>query len=268
VEFHLSRLSDALNLGARTRQRMWAQIHDQLGMTVEDFDLLKLRPYADNLPLLVVHDTSDRYWPYENSARLVQTMATSQDAHHRGARSQPASRRWPGGRCRRRLRRGGLVSCQWSPLVFRRSIQHTWKEPVVASRLNPYLNFRDNAREAMEFYRDVFGGKLDMNTFGEYGDPDAPGANGIMHAQLETDNGFTLMASDAPPGTESSQGGGQITISLSGDDEQELRGYWDKLSDGGSVTMPLEKQMWGDVFGMCTDKFGVPWMIDIYQPQG
>ena len=137
----------------------------------------------------------------------------------------------------------------------------------VPSLLNPYINFRDNARQAMEFYREVFGGKLNLNTFGQYGDASAPGADNIMHAQLETDSGFTLMASDAPPGMESSSGPGNITISLSGDDEQELRGYWDKLSDGGTVTMPFEKQMWGDLFGMVTDKFGVPWMVDVVQPQ-
>ena len=88
-----------------------------------------------------------------------------------------------------------------------------------------------------------------------------------MHGQLETDNGMTLMAADTPPGMESNAAGGNITISLSGDDEQQLRSYWDKLAEGGNVTMPLEKQMWGDVFGMCTDKYGVPWMVDIVPPQ-
>jgi PhnB protein len=137
----------------------------------------------------------------------------------------------------------------------------------VPSVLNPYISFRDNAREAMEFYKDVFGGNLSLNTFGEYGDSNAPGADNIMHGQLETDNGFTLMAADTPPGMEFNSGGGNITVSLSGDDEQELRGYWDKLAAGGNVTMPLEKQMWGDLFGMCTDKYGVPWMVDIVPPQ-
>jgi PhnB protein len=88
-----------------------------------------------------------------------------------------------------------------------------------------------------------------------------------MHAQLQTDNGFTLMASDTPPEMGEVSPAGNITISLSGDDEQELRGYWDKLSEGGTVTMPFEKQMWGDLFGMCTDRFGVPWMVDVVQPQ-
>ena len=85
-----------------------------------------------------------------------------------------------------------------------------------------------------------------------------------MHAMLETDHGFTLMASDTPPGSQQTRGD-NITISLSGEDADELRGYWQKLSDGGSVTMPLEKQMWGDEFGMCVDRFGVPWMVDIVQ---
>jgi PhnB protein len=130
----------------------------------------------------------------------------------------------------------------------------------------PYISFRDNAQEALEFYRDVFGGDLTLNTFGQYGDPNAPGADNIMHGQLETNTGFTLMAADTPPGMELNPGG-NITVSLSGDDEQELRGYWDKLSEGGNVTMPFEKQMWGDLFGMCTDKYGVPWMVDVVQQQ-
>jgi PhnB protein len=137
----------------------------------------------------------------------------------------------------------------------------------VPSVLNPYISFRDNARQALEFYRDVFGGNLNVNTFGQYGDPKAPGADNVMHGQLDTGNGFTLMAADTPPGMDFNEGAGNMTISLSGDDEQELRGYWDKLSDGGTVTMPFEKQMWGDLFGMCTDKFGVPWMVDVVQLQ-
>ena len=137
----------------------------------------------------------------------------------------------------------------------------------MASVLNPYISFRNNARQAMEFYKDVFGGTLTLNTFGEYGDPNAPGADGIMHGQLNADSGFTLMGADTPPGLETNPGD-NITISLSGDDEQELRGYWDKLSQGGTVTVPLEKQMWGDLFGQCTDQFGIPWMVNIGQSQG
>ena len=137
----------------------------------------------------------------------------------------------------------------------------------MASRLNPYLGFDSNARQAMEFYREVFGGSLNINTFGEFGAPDAAEADKVMHAQLETDNGFTLMASDTPAGMRRNPGD-NISISLSGDDGDELRRYWERLSDGGTVTMPLEQQMWGDEFGMCTDRFGVPWMVNITQPQG
>jgi PhnB protein len=137
----------------------------------------------------------------------------------------------------------------------------------MASRLNPYISFRDNARQAMEFYRDVFGGDLSVNTFGESGAPEGtPAADKIMHAQLETDRGFTLMASDTPAEMPY-EPGNNISISLSGDDADDLRGYWEKLSDGGTVTMPLEKQMWGDEFGMCQDRFGIPWMVNITQQQ-
>ena len=91
------------------------------------------------------------------------------------------------------------------------------------SRLNPYITFPGTAREAIEFYRDVFGGDLNINTFGDFGD-DASNPDGIMHAQLESDRGFTLMASDLPPGMEHSPGN-NIAVSLSGDDGDELRGY-------------------------------------------
>jgi PhnB protein len=132
----------------------------------------------------------------------------------------------------------------------------------MASTLNPYLSFRDDARAAMEFYQAALGGELTISTFSEFGDADAPEANLVMHSQLTTPSGFTLMGSDTPPGMEF-QEGGRFSISLSGDDEAELRGYFDKLSEGGTVTMPLEKQMWGDVFGMVTDPFGVGWMVNI-----
>ncbi|MEU4366143.1 VOC family protein [Micromonospora chersina] len=136
----------------------------------------------------------------------------------------------------------------------------------MTSRLNPYLSFRDNAREAMEHYQRVFGGDLRMNTFGEFGNPDPQVADLIMHAQLETDQGFTLMASDTPPGMEFTPGT-TMAVSLSGDDADDLRRWWEQLADGGNVTMPLEKQMWGDEFGMCVDRFGTSWMVNIGQPQ-
>jgi PhnB protein len=132
----------------------------------------------------------------------------------------------------------------------------------MASTLNPYISFKDNAREAMEFYRGVFGGDLTVNTFGEYGQADTPIADNVMHAQLTTPAGFTLMGADTPPGQDHHPGT-NIAVSLSGDDPGELRGYWEKLSAGGMVAVPLERQMWGDEFGMCVDRFGVGWMVNI-----
>jgi PhnB protein len=136
----------------------------------------------------------------------------------------------------------------------------------MASRLNPYISFAGNVRQAMEFYQSVFGGNLTMSTFGEFGAQDAPEADKIMHSQLESDYGFTLMASDTPPGMEHNPGT-NITVSLSGDDGDLLRRYWEKLSSGGTVQVPLEKQMWGDEFGSCLDQFGIPWMVNISQAQ-
>ena len=136
----------------------------------------------------------------------------------------------------------------------------------MASKLNPYLSFEGTAREAMEAYREVFGGELALSTFGEFGQAPPGFEDKIMHGQLETPAGFTLMASDTPPGMPH-QAGSTISISLSGDDDAELRGYWDKLCDGGQVGVPLEPQMWGAVFGMVVDRFGITWMVNIAPPQ-
>jgi PhnB protein len=115
----------------------------------------------------------------------------------------------------------------------------------------------------MEFYKTVFGGNLTMSTFREFhaGDSDL-----IMHAMLEADNGITFMAADTPPGMEHSPGA-NISMSLSGDNEAELRDYWRKLSDGATIAMPLEAAPWGDTFGMLTDKFGINWMVNITGPR-
>ena len=133
----------------------------------------------------------------------------------------------------------------------------------MSTRLNPYLGFRDNAREAMTFYQGVFGGELVLNTFGESQASDDPEEQDkIMHGELKTEGGLTLMGSDTPNTMEYTPGT-SISVSLSGEDEGELRGYWDKLSGGGTVTVPLEKAPWGDSFGMCADRFGVNWMVNI-----
>ncbi len=132
----------------------------------------------------------------------------------------------------------------------------------MTTKLNPYLNFREGTREVMDFYVSVFGGELTSSTFAESGGMglDESEQGKVMHSQLVTDGGLTLMAADVPDHMAVSGNG---TLSLSGEDEAELRGYWDKLSDGGTVTVPMEKAPWGDVFGMCTDKFGVDWLVNV-----
>jgi PhnB protein len=134
--------------------------------------------------------------------------------------------------------------------------------------LNPYLSFRNNAREAMEFYKGVFGGELTTSTFADFQAPTDPSeADLVMHSDLEGPEGIRFMASDTPSHMEY-QPGTNFSMSLSGDDEATLRTYFDQLSDGGSVTMPLEKAPWGDTFGMCTDRFGVQWLVNVSTQQG
>lgn len=135
----------------------------------------------------------------------------------------------------------------------------------MASRLNPYLNFPDGqAREAMELYRSVLGGELSLMTFGEMG-MEGPIADQVMHAQLETPAGFTLMGADAPPEMVQVTFGDSVSVSLSGgqEDAEELRGWFAGLSEGGRVRQPLEPAPWGDEFGMLLDRFGIAWLVNI-----
>lgn len=131
------------------------------------------------------------------------------------------------------------------------------------AHINPYLHFQDQAREAMDFYRDVFGGELTMQTFAEMGmSGDASNDDRIMHAQLVTPHGLVVMGADVPDGVPY-QPGSAISIALSGDDEPTLRGFYDALAEGGTVIEPLEQAPWGDYFGACVDRFGTSWMVNI-----
>ncbi len=135
--------------------------------------------------------------------------------------------------------------------------------------LNPYIGFRGTAEEAMNFYQSVFGGELSLTRFGEF---EMPGispddADLIMHAQLTTSAGFTLMGADAPASVPADEGS-RIDISISGTDAEGLRAYWDGLTEGGNVTLPLEMAPWGDWFGQVTDRFGVSWMVSISPADG
>jgi PhnB protein len=133
----------------------------------------------------------------------------------------------------------------------------------MSATMNAYLSFRDRAAEALRFYQDVFGGEVETTTFGEGGMAQDPAeADKVMHGQLTSSAGFTLMASDTP----ASMGvpsGSAITLSLSGDDEPVLRGWWDALTADGTVVLPLDRAPWGDLFGMCTDRYGIDWMVAI-----
>jgi PhnB protein len=139
----------------------------------------------------------------------------------------------------------------------------------MASRLNPYLSFQGNAREAMEFYRDVLGGELTLTSFSEGGMAENPDdADKIMHGQLETESGYTIMGSDTPSGVPARPASG-VQISLSGDAEAdaELSGYFERLAARGTVVEPLVTAPWGDKFGMVTDPYDVLWMVNITGPQ-
>ena len=129
-------------------------------------------------------------------------------------------------------------------------------------RLNPYLSFQDNAREAMTFYQSVLGGDLTVSTFADFHASEDPAEQDkVMHSQLETPDGLVLMGADTPAAMEYQPQAG-VWVSLSGDDEARLRGYWERLSEGGTVTMPFEQAPWGATFGMCVDRFGTSWMVN------
>ncbi len=130
----------------------------------------------------------------------------------------------------------------------------------MAQQLNPYITFPGNCAEAMDFYASVFGGPVSVMTFRDSG----MDADGVMHAALETPAGFHIFASDAMPGIPGEFSRSQdVQISLSGDDVDALRGYWDKLSEGGHVLYPLEPQQWGDLYGLLNDQYGVQWHVNI-----
>ena len=131
------------------------------------------------------------------------------------------------------------------------------------TQLNAYLSFGGNCQEAMEFYKSVFGGKLEMTNYLDGGmSQSADDEKLIMHAMLEADNGITFMASDGRSTTDA-ESEPMIQLSLSGDNSDELTGYFNKLADGGTVREPLVQAPWGDTFGMLTDQFGNQWMVNI-----
>ncbi|RJL35523.1 VOC family protein [Bailinhaonella thermotolerans] len=135
----------------------------------------------------------------------------------------------------------------------------------MGSQLNPCLAFNGDARQAIEFYRDVLGGELEMGTYADYGSADVPHPDRIMHATLRTPDGYTLMAWDVREDMPHVPGN-NVAVFLGGDDAG-LRGHFERLSAGGIVTLPLGEQSWGDEAGSLVDRFGITWMFNITQPR-
>lgn len=129
----------------------------------------------------------------------------------------------------------------------------------MAQQLNPYLTFPGNAEEALHFYAQVLGGSPQVMSFKEAG----MDADGVMHGSLDTPAGFHIFAADSVEGMAPLTPGNNMQMSLSGDDAEALRGYWDGLTDKGNIVVPLEKQMWGDEYGQVIDRYGIAWHVNI-----
>jgi PhnB protein len=137
----------------------------------------------------------------------------------------------------------------------------------MSTKLNPYINFNGTTRGAMEFYQSVVGGELAVSTFKDFGGTGNPADDElVMHSAIDNGKGVSFMASDVPSHMEYKPGT-NMYMSLSGEDEAELRGYWDGLTVGATVSQPLEKAPWGDIFGMFVDKFGIQWLVNVVAPK-
>ncbi|MBF6670857.1 MULTISPECIES: VOC family protein [Glutamicibacter] len=141
----------------------------------------------------------------------------------------------------------------------------------MAIGLTPYLRFAGDAREAMEFYNAALGGELSMMTFQEgMNDGNPATADLIMHSSLFLERGIHLMASDSTPEMTVTSNGA-VALSSDATDEADnavLTKWWEALTAGATIEVPLEKAPWGDSFGQLRDKFGVVWMFNISAVQG
>lgn len=140
-----------------------------------------------------------------------------------------------------------------------------------------HLNFRGNARQALEFYGSVFGGRTTITTYGDFGLPaDAPGADKVVFGKVETADGFRVLAYDIPGQADGSTVTGSTTrsngvtitdqpffVAVDGDTLAEVQGHWDALSVGAAVVEPLAASAWSAGFGMLTDRFGVTWVLGV-----
>ena len=141
-----------------------------------------------------------------------------------------------------------------------------------------HLNFRGDARTALEFYQSVFGGQVTIATYGDFGMPkELPGADNVVFGQVESDHGFRVMAYDIPgqlsgsvdaAGSTHRENGTTVTdqpffVAVRGETLNEVAGYWAALSVGASIVEPLAASAWSPGFGMLTDAFGVTWILDV-----
>ncbi len=129
--------------------------------------------------------------------------------------------------------------------------------------VTPHLNFRGNARQALEFYRSVFGGELILTSYADMGNTEPAEADRVVWGQVSADNGFRIMAYDVYDHLPWDQGKDPFFVSVRGSDSDELDGYWSKLADGATVTVPLAPSQWAPLYGMLTDRFGITWVLDI-----
>jgi PhnB protein len=133
------------------------------------------------------------------------------------------------------------------------------------SSLHPYLLFEGNCEDAFNLYKSVFGGDFEMVSRYKDVPPDVPVPDAekdqIMHISLPVGDGNMLMGSDRPAHTGKNIVGNNYSITISTDSENQADDYFNGLSAGGKVTMPMEKTFWGAYFGMLVDKYGINWMI-------
>ncbi|MET8003680.1 VOC family protein [Nonomuraea glycinis] len=127
-----------------------------------------------------------------------------------------------------------------------------------------HLNFRGDARAALEFYRSVFGGDLAVVTYKDAGNVQDPAeADQVMWGQVVTDDGFHVMAYDVPARLPYDQGENSFFLSVRGESAQEITAYWEKLTAGATVVQPLAPAQWASLYGMLKDRFGVVWVMDV-----
>ncbi|WP_067170484.1 VOC family protein [Microtetraspora niveoalba] len=127
-----------------------------------------------------------------------------------------------------------------------------------------HLNFRGDARAALEFYQSVFGGHLAVVTYNDAGNVQDPAeADQVMWGQVVADSGFHVMAYDVPSRLPWDRGENAFFLSLRGETTEEITAYWEKLSDGASIAQPLGPAQWAPLYGMLTDRFGVVWVVDV-----